>query len=74
MNRLVLLGTKYKQHFYDAGVDNPKGFQITLVLMGLFLLTVVSIGLSTPDKAMITFVVLALSFAFFPLIFPKDTE
>jgi hypothetical protein len=74
MNRITLLATRYKQHFYDAEVDQPKGFQMTLVLMGLFLMAVVSVGFSSPEKAVIAFIGLALFFAVFPYIFPRETE
>ncbi len=74
MNRIALLASKYKQHFYEAEVDKPKGFQTTLVLMGLFLLSVVSLGFSSPEKGIIAFAGLSLFFAIFPYIFPQENK
>jgi len=74
MNPISRLAIKYKQHYYEAEVDKPKGYQVSLVLMGLFLLAAVSIGFSSPGKAIATFVVLSLFLAFFPFIFPNGNE
>ncbi|MBV1870893.1 MAG: hypothetical protein KUG76_08285 [Gammaproteobacteria bacterium] len=72
MNHIRNLGLKYKQHFYSAQVDKPSGFQITLYLLGLFLLCAVGFEFTTPRKAALVFIVLSLFFSVFPLIFPEE--
>ena len=74
MNKFATVAAlKYKKHFYEAQVDKPKGFQITLVLMGLFLMGVVSLGLSSKTIAIVVFLFLSLFFAIFPYLFPKKS-
>ena len=72
MSFLSLLGNKYKYYFYKAEVDKPRGFQYSIVLMGIFLIAVVELGFSTTDKAILVFILLSLFLAIFPYVFPKD--
>ena len=72
MNRIVLLAQNFKKHFYAAGVDKPKGFQITIFLMGAFLLVAVLSGLTSPEKASGVFFALSIFYMAFPLVFPKS--
>lgn len=72
MSHVRNFGLKYKQHFYGAQVDKPRGFQLTLFLLALFLLFAVGFEFTTPKKAALVFIVLSLFFSIFPLIFPEE--
>lgn len=72
MNQLHLVFRKYKEHFYLAEVDKPRGFQISIVLMAVFLFTAVGIGFTSLHKALFVYAALCFFLAIFPYLFPRD--
>jgi len=72
MNQLTYLCRKYKEHFYLAEVDKPRGYQISLILMAAFLFSTVAIGFASMKIALFVYTVLCLFLAVFPYLFPKN--